>query len=159
MTSMAANPAHNFRFGRIAKPSSQNMTTKQTQRTGESSEDPPLLARKKNRPIPRHVPKKANSTPKSYPRRTAVSDFEFGTRKHQNFREDLHGIDVSVQERRDSRGTFGSTTNEVRDLEMADSGGSWACLWRLTTMILPNGPQQVSLGQRLRFPRQQHVLS
>jgi len=53
---------------------------------------------------------------------------------------------------------LGSARNEVRDEEMADSGRVDPCVWRSSTSIRPNGPRQVSLGQRPRFQRHQHIL-
>jgi len=49
--------------------------------------------------------------------------------------------------------TKGSSTNEMRGLEMVDSERIDPCVWRYTIVLRPNGPPQVSLGQRPKFPR------
>ena len=55
-------------------------------------------------------------------------------------------------------GMAGSARNAVRDIEMADYGRVDPCVWRSSTAIRPNGPWQVSLGQRPRFQRHQRIL-
>ena len=47
----------------------------------------------------------------------------------------------------------GSSTNEVRGLEMVDSGRVDPCVWRYTRVLRPYGIRQVSPGQRPWFPR------
>ncbi len=59
---------------------------------------------------------------------------------------------------RQSVSNGGSARNEVRDIEMADSGRVDPCVWRSNTAIRPNGPRQVSLGQRPGVQRHQRFL-